>query len=162
MSFLSHPDFPLTRRDLNTYERNKFSFKIVTFMWYSNDMFLYVFKAEFVMLVSLKVPSGKLVGEIVLFFSVGFFCCAASKGRPCFEFTTSQTTTSDDGGAIRTAENGEVGTFFFFLLPPPPLLSSGPFGRRRRRKARFCLSEISLGSTIKKSKKNVLSQKKIL
>ncbi len=32
--------------------------KIVTFMWYSNDMFLYVFKAEFVALVSLKVPSG--------------------------------------------------------------------------------------------------------
>ncbi len=32
--------------------------KPVTFMWYSNDMFHYVFKAEFVTLVSLKVPSG--------------------------------------------------------------------------------------------------------
>ncbi len=35
---------------------------IVTFMWsyvYSNDMFRYVFKAEFVMLASLKVPLGK-------------------------------------------------------------------------------------------------------
>ena len=27
-------------------------------MWYSNDMFYYMFKAEFVALVSLKVPSG--------------------------------------------------------------------------------------------------------
>ncbi len=27
-------------------------------MWYSNDMFHYMFKAEFVTLVSLKVPSG--------------------------------------------------------------------------------------------------------
>ncbi len=26
-------------------------------MWYSNDMFRYMFKAEFVTLVSLKVPS---------------------------------------------------------------------------------------------------------
>ncbi len=33
--------------------------KIVTFtMWYSNDIFYYMFKAEFVTLVSLKVPSG--------------------------------------------------------------------------------------------------------
>ncbi len=29
-------------------------------MWYSNDMFHHVFKAEFVTLVSLKVPSGVL------------------------------------------------------------------------------------------------------
>ncbi len=28
-------------------------------MWYSNDMFRYMFKAEFVALASLKVPSGK-------------------------------------------------------------------------------------------------------
>ncbi len=27
-------------------------------MWYSNDMFQYMFKAEVVTLVSLKVPSG--------------------------------------------------------------------------------------------------------
>ncbi len=32
--------------------------KNVTFMWCSNDMFHYVFKAEFVTLSSLKVPSG--------------------------------------------------------------------------------------------------------
>ncbi len=32
--------------------------KIVTFMWYANDMFHYMFKAELVTLVSLKVPSG--------------------------------------------------------------------------------------------------------
>ncbi len=31
---------------------------IVTFMWYSNDMFNYMFKAEFVTLVSLKDPVG--------------------------------------------------------------------------------------------------------
>ena len=30
-------------------------------MWYSNDMFRYMFKAEFVTLVSLKVPSGSMV-----------------------------------------------------------------------------------------------------
>ncbi len=35
--------------------------KTVTFMWYSNDMFHYMFKAEFVRLVSLKVPSGCFV-----------------------------------------------------------------------------------------------------
>ncbi len=29
-------------------------------MWYSNDMFHYMFKAEFGTLVSLNVPSGKL------------------------------------------------------------------------------------------------------
>ncbi len=28
-------------------------------MWYSNDMFHYMFQAEFVTLVSLKVPSGR-------------------------------------------------------------------------------------------------------
>ncbi len=39
-----------TRRDFYTYERNKSSFKIVTFIWYSNDMFHNVF----VTLVSLK------------------------------------------------------------------------------------------------------------
>ncbi len=32
--------------------------KIVTLMWYSNDMFHYTFEAEFATLVSLKVPSG--------------------------------------------------------------------------------------------------------
>ncbi len=34
--------------------------KIVTLMWYSKDMCHYMFKAEFVTLVSLKVPSGGL------------------------------------------------------------------------------------------------------
>ncbi len=38
-----------TRRDSLTYERNKLTKKIVTFMWCSNVMFRYVFKAEFVM-----------------------------------------------------------------------------------------------------------------
>ena len=28
------------------------------FMWYSNDMFNYILKVEFVVLASLKVPSG--------------------------------------------------------------------------------------------------------
>ncbi len=28
-------------------------------MWYSNDMFHFMFKAEFVTLISLKVPSGR-------------------------------------------------------------------------------------------------------
>ena len=32
--------------------------KIVTFMWYSNGIFQYVLKAEFVTLISLKVPLG--------------------------------------------------------------------------------------------------------
>ncbi len=32
--------------------------KIVTYAWYSNDMFRYMFKAKFVTLVSLKVQSG--------------------------------------------------------------------------------------------------------
>ncbi len=32
--------------------------KIVTFVWYSNGMFRYTFKAEFVTLVTLKAPSG--------------------------------------------------------------------------------------------------------
>ena len=35
-------------------------------MWYSNDMFHYMFKAEFVILVSLKVPSGYFDYEIML------------------------------------------------------------------------------------------------
>ncbi len=39
--------------------------KIVTFGWYSNDRFHYMFKAEFVTLVSLKVPSGS---EIQILF----------------------------------------------------------------------------------------------
>ena len=43
---------------LNLQLRNKFTNKNVTFMWYSNDVFHYVFKAEFATLVSLKVPSG--------------------------------------------------------------------------------------------------------
>ncbi len=46
------------RRDLQTYERSKPTNKIVTFMWYCTDMFHYMSKAEFVTLVSLKVPSG--------------------------------------------------------------------------------------------------------
>ncbi len=42
-----------------TYEHNKFTEEIVTFsMWYSNGIFHYMFKAEFVTLVSKKVPSG--------------------------------------------------------------------------------------------------------
>ncbi len=47
-----------TRRDFKTYKRNRFVKKLVTFMWYSNDTFHCMFKAEFVTLVSLKVPSG--------------------------------------------------------------------------------------------------------
>ncbi len=31
--------------------------KIVTFMWYSYDMFRYMFKVEFITLVSLKLES---------------------------------------------------------------------------------------------------------
>ena len=34
----------------------------MTFMWYSNDMFHYMFRAEFVTLVSLIVPSGNVAG----------------------------------------------------------------------------------------------------
>ncbi len=34
----------------------------MTFMWYANDMF-HMFKAEFVALVSLKVPSGKVKND---------------------------------------------------------------------------------------------------
>ncbi len=34
-------------------------------MWYSNDMFLYMFKVEFVALVSLKVPSGSSAAGIL-------------------------------------------------------------------------------------------------
>ena len=45
----------ITRRDSYTYERNKFTNKIVTFMSYSNDMFRYMFKAEYVTLLSLRV-----------------------------------------------------------------------------------------------------------
>ncbi len=37
--------------------------KIVTFMWHSNDTFHYMFKAEFVTLVSLKVPPGRDPGR---------------------------------------------------------------------------------------------------
>ncbi len=37
--------------------------KIVTFVWYSNDMFHYVFKVEFVTLVGLKVPSGSSINN---------------------------------------------------------------------------------------------------
>ncbi len=37
--------------------------KLVTFMWYSNDMFHDMFKAEFVTTVSLKVPSGTVDSE---------------------------------------------------------------------------------------------------
>ncbi len=36
--------------------------KRVTYMWYSNDTSLYMFKAEFVTLISLKVPSGGTAG----------------------------------------------------------------------------------------------------
>ena len=45
-----------------------FSEKNVTFMWYSSDMFRYLFKAEFVTLVGLKVPSGRTKREI---FAIG-------------------------------------------------------------------------------------------
>ena len=38
-------------------------------MWHANNMLHYVFKAEFVMLVSLKVPSGcHIVNLILLLF----------------------------------------------------------------------------------------------
>ncbi len=33
-------------------------------MWYSNDMFHYMLKAEFLTLVSLKVPSGYKITEV--------------------------------------------------------------------------------------------------
>ena len=39
-------------------KRNKYTEKIVTFMWRSNDMLHYMFKAEFVTHASVKVPSG--------------------------------------------------------------------------------------------------------
>ncbi len=37
-------------------------------MWHPNDMFHHVFKAEFVTLVSLKVPSGSHFGRALFFF----------------------------------------------------------------------------------------------
>ena len=48
-----HPTGLYNLRVQQIYEK-----KIVTIMWYSNDMFHCMFKAELVMLVSLKVPSG--------------------------------------------------------------------------------------------------------
>ncbi len=55
-----------TRRDFLIYKRNKSTNKIVTFAWSSNDMFHYMFKAEYVTLVSLKVLSGSLCVYILL------------------------------------------------------------------------------------------------
>ncbi len=43
--------------------------KNVTFMWYANDMFHYMLKAEFVTLVSLKVPSGNMIMYIRFYTS---------------------------------------------------------------------------------------------
>ncbi len=56
----------IIRRDFKTYKCNKFTKKkIATFtMWYSNDMFHHMLKAEFVTLVSLKVPSGSSTVEL--------------------------------------------------------------------------------------------------
>ncbi len=41
----------------------------MTFVWYSNDVFHYMFKAEFVTLVSLKVLSGsaKVISDMAVF-----------------------------------------------------------------------------------------------
>ena len=58
ISLVSTPDGTTARRHFQTCKRNKFTKKIATFMWYSNDMFHYMFKAKFVTLVSLKVSSG--------------------------------------------------------------------------------------------------------
>ena len=52
------PSIKGSRRDFLTHKRNKLTKKIVTFMWYSNDTFHYMFKAEYVTLVILNVPSG--------------------------------------------------------------------------------------------------------
>ncbi len=48
-----------------TCKRNKFTKTIVTLTWYSNDLFHYMFKAEFVALVSLKVPSGTEMEHVI-------------------------------------------------------------------------------------------------
>ncbi len=40
------------------HKRNQFNGKNVTFMWYSNDMFRYMFKAGFVKPVKVKSPVG--------------------------------------------------------------------------------------------------------
>ncbi len=40
--------------------------KNVTLMWYSNDMFHYMPRAEFVTLVSLKIPSGSSASQLFL------------------------------------------------------------------------------------------------
>ncbi len=40
--------------------------KIVTFMWYSKEMFRYVVNADFVTLASLKVPSGSRYADLLL------------------------------------------------------------------------------------------------
>ncbi len=50
---MQHPDGTL--KLTSVYKLTK---KIVTFMWYPNDMLRYMFKDEFATLVSLKVPSG--------------------------------------------------------------------------------------------------------
>ncbi len=55
------------RWDFLTYKRNKFMKKIVKFVWYSNDMFHYVFKAEFVTLVSFE----SLVGTPLVTYGAG-------------------------------------------------------------------------------------------
>ncbi len=41
----------------------KLTKKNVTIMWYANDMFRCMFKAEFVTLESLKVPSDRRMGK---------------------------------------------------------------------------------------------------
>ncbi len=45
---------------------NKLTKKNATFMWYSNDMFHHMLKAEFVTLVSLKVLSGMTISQLQL------------------------------------------------------------------------------------------------
>ncbi len=41
--------------------------------WHSNDMFHYVFKPEFVTLVSLKVPSGCQITKIIVWWNIFYY-----------------------------------------------------------------------------------------
>ena len=57
-----------TRLDFQAYKRNKLTKNIVTFMWYSNNMLNYMFKAEFVTLYACKLKSS--VKKAILFQAV--------------------------------------------------------------------------------------------
>ncbi len=96
-------------------------------MWYSNDMFHYMFKAEFVTLVSLKVPSGYSTdfssSQILfvfpppprLFFGLGYLRdphdrtrCRASEGRASLLFahkTDIRRVALDRGGDLTSIVN---------------------------------------------------------